>query len=33
MKKNGVKSAIIVIVCAALCLGDYYYLTQRDSGK
>ncbi|TGY96681.1 hypothetical protein E5329_08965 [Petralouisia muris] len=33
MKKNGVKSAIIVIVCAALCLGYYYYLTQRDSGK
>lgn len=33
MKKNGVKSAIIIVVCAALCLGYYYYLTQKDSGK
>ena len=33
MKKNGVKSTIIIVVCAALCLGYYYYLTQKDSGK
>ena len=33
MKKNGVKSTIIIVVCAALCLGYYYYLTQKDSGQ
>ncbi len=31
--KNGVKSIVVVVVCAALCLGYYYYLTQKDSGK
>ena len=31
--KNGVKSIVIVVICAALCLGYYYYLTQKDSGK
>lgn len=33
MKKNSLKTVIIVIVCAGLCLGYYYYLTQRDNGK
>ena len=31
--KNGIKTAVIVVVCAALCLGYYYYLSHRDSGK
>lgn len=33
MKKNSLKTIIIVVVCAGLCLGYYYYLTQRDVGK
>ncbi|MCI8484094.1 MAG: hypothetical protein HFH41_07120 [Lachnospiraceae bacterium] len=33
MKKNGLKTMVIVIIAAALCLGYYYYLTQRDTGK
>ncbi len=28
MGKNG-KTVLIVVLCAALCLGYYYYLTQR----
>lgn len=32
MKKN-IRTMIIVIICAALCLGYYYYLTQKNSGK
>ncbi len=33
MKKNGLKSVIIVVFCACLCVGYYYYLTQRNNGK
>ena len=33
MKKNSAKSVLIVVTCAALCLGYYFYLTHRDSGK
>lgn len=33
MKKNGLKSVLIVIFCACLCVGYYYYLTQKNSGK
>lgn len=33
MKKNSVKSVIIIVICAALCLGYYFYLTNRDNGK
>ena len=32
-KKNNLKSIIIVIFCACLCVGYYYYLTQKNSGK
>lgn len=32
MKKN-LRAIIIVVICAALCIGYYYYLTNRDSGK
>ncbi|EOS23574.1 hypothetical protein C806_03082 [Lachnospiraceae bacterium 3-1] len=31
--KNGIKTVIVVVFCAALCLGYYYYLSHRDSGK
>ena len=31
--KNGIKTAVIVVVCAALCLGYYYYLSHRDTGE
>lgn len=31
MKK--VRSVIIIVICAALCIGYYYYLSNRDSGK
>ena len=33
MKKSSLKTSIIVILCAALCLGYYYYLSHRDTGK
>lgn len=33
MKKNSLKTIIVIVVCAGLCLGYYYYLTQRDTGK
>ncbi|MEY8390832.1 DUF6715 family protein [Lachnospiraceae bacterium 45-W7] len=32
-KKNNLKSIIIVVFCACLCVGYYYYLTQKNSGK
>lgn len=32
MKKN-LRTIIVVVVCAALCIGYYYYLTNRDTGK
>lgn len=32
MKKN-LRSIIVVIICAALCIGYYYYLSHRDDGK
>lgn len=32
MKKN-LRTIIVVVICAALCIGYYYYLTHRDSGK
>lgn len=33
MKKNGLKSIIIVVFCACLCVGYFYYLTQKTGGK
>ena len=33
MKKNGLKSIIIVVFCACLCVGYFYYLTQKSGGK
>lgn len=33
MKKNGLKSIIIVVFCALLCVGYYFYLNQKTSGK
>lgn len=33
MKKNGLKSIIVVVFCACLCVGYFYYLTQKTSGK
>ena len=33
MKKNGLKTIIIVVFCACLCVGYYFYLTQKNSGK
>lgn len=33
MKKNGLKSIIVVVFCACLCVGYYYYLTQKTGGK
>ncbi|MCI9532941.1 MAG: hypothetical protein HFH38_14775 [Lachnospiraceae bacterium] len=27
------KTAVIMVLCAALCLGYYYYLSHRGSGK
>ena len=32
-KKSNLKSIIIVVFCACLCVGYYYYLTQKNSGK
>ena len=32
MKKN-LRTIIVVVICAALCIGYYYYLTNRDKGK
>ncbi len=32
-KRNSLKSIIIVVFCACLCVGYYYYLTQKNSGK
>lgn len=32
MKKN-LRTIIIVLICAGLCIGYYYYLTNRDTGK
>lgn len=32
MKKN-LRAIIIVVICAALCIGYYYYLSNRDTGK
>lgn len=29
--KNGVKTIIIIVFCAALCLGYYFYLTHHDT--
>lgn len=29
MKKNGIKSLLIVVFCACLCIGYFYYLTQK----
>ena len=33
MKKNGIKSILIVVFCACLCVGYFYYLTQKTGGK
>lgn len=33
MKKNGLKSILIVVFCACLCVGYFYYLTQKTGGK
>ncbi len=33
MKKSGVKSILIVIFCACLCVGYFYYLTQKTGNK
>lgn len=33
MKKKNLSAIIAVVVCAALCIGYYYYLSNRDSGK
>ncbi len=32
MKKN-LRTIIIVVLCAGLCIGYYYYLSNRDKGK
>lgn len=32
MKKN-LRTVIIMVVCAALCIGYYYYLTNRSKAK
>lgn len=29
MKKNSIKSLLIVVFCACLCIGYFYYLTQK----
>ena len=31
--KNSLKTVAIVVICVSLCLGYYYYLTQRNVGK
>ena len=31
--KSGIKTTVVVIICAALCLGYYYYLSHRDTGE
>lgn len=33
MKKSGLKSILIVVFCACLCVGYFYYLTQKTGGK
>lgn len=33
MKKGGLKSILIVVFCACLCVGYFYYLTQKTGGK
>ena len=33
MKKGGWESIIIVAFCACLCVGYFYYLTQKTGGK
>ena len=33
MKKNGLKSIIIVVFCACLCVGYFFYLTHKTGGK
>lgn len=33
MNKKGLKSLLIVVFCACLCIGYFYYLTQKTSGK
>ena len=32
MKKN-LRTIIVVVICAAMCIGYFYYLSNRDSGK
>ncbi len=32
MKKN-LRTIIVVVLCAGLCIGYFYYLTNRDTGK
>ena len=33
MKKSGLKSILIVIFCACLCVGYFFYLTQKTGNK
>ncbi len=33
MKKRGLKSILIVIFCACLCVGYFFYLTQKTGNK
>lgn len=33
MKKNSLKPIIIVVFCACLCVGYFYYLTQKTGTK
>lgn len=33
MNKNGVKSIIIVVFCACLCVGYFFYLTNKTGGE
>ena len=30
---KNLKTVVIAVLCAGLCLGYYYYLVHRDSGK
>ena len=27
------KTVVVVVICASLCLGYYYYLMHRDTGN
>ncbi|MCI9527260.1 MAG: hypothetical protein HFH37_10140 [Lachnospiraceae bacterium] len=33
MKKNGLKSILIVVFCACLCVGYFFYLTHKTGGQ